>query len=130
MQAGDVLFNLVGASIGRGCVLPDVESEANTNQAVAVVRVNREKVLPEYVLGYMLSPSGLKSILGTSVNTARANLTLEGIRGTRVPVEPLKVQQERVRKIHAVEKLAHRVSQSRGDLIAVKSSFLNQVFTQ
>ena len=129
MQAGDVLFNLVGASIGRGCVLPDVESEANTNQAVAVIRVDREQVLPEYVLGYMLSPSGLKSILGTSVNTARANLSLEGMRSTRVPVEPLEVQRERVRTIENAERFARLISQHRERLGAVESSILNQVFT-
>ena len=129
MQAGDVLFNLVGASIGRGCVLPDVESEANTNQAVAVIRVDREKVLPEYLLGYMLSPSGLKSILGTSVNTARANLSLEGMRSTRVPVEPLEVQQERVRMIETAERFSRLISQHREHLGALKSFILNQVFT-
>ena len=129
MQAGDVLFNLVGASIGRGCVLPDVKSEANTNQAVAVIRVDREQVLPEYVLGYMLSPSGLKSILGTSVNTARANLSLEGMRSTRVPVEPLEVQRARVRTIENAEGFARLISQLRERLGAVKSSILNQVFT-
>lgn len=129
LQAGDVLFNLVGASIGRGCVLPDVESEANTNQAVAVIRVDREQVLPEYVLGYMLSPSGLKSILGTSVNTARANLSLEGMRSTRVPVEALEVQRERVRTIENAEGFARLISQHRERLGAVKSSILNQVFT-
>ena len=129
MQAGDILFNLVGASIGRGCVLPDIESEANTNQAVAVIRVDRKQVLPEYVLGYMLSPSGLKSILGTSVNTARANLSLEGMRSTRVPVEPLKVQRERIRNIANAEGFARLVSQHRERLGAVKASILNQVFT-
>jgi hypothetical protein len=129
MQAGDVLFNLVGASIGRGCVLPDVGSEANTNQAVAVIRVDREQVLPEYVLGYMLSPSGLKSILGTSVNTARANLSLEGMRSTRVPVEPIEVQRERVQTIENAEGFARLISQHRERLGAVKSSILNQVFT-
>ena len=65
MKPGDLLFNLVGASIGRGCILPDVGCEANTNQAVAVIRMDTTKALPEYVLGYMLSPTGLKSILGT-----------------------------------------------------------------
>ena len=129
MQAGDLLFNLVGASIGRGCVLPELGCEANTNQAVAVIRVNQDLVIPEYVLGYMLSPTGLKSILGTSVNTARANLSLEGMRNTRVPVEPMGVQRERVKIIHSSETFAVLVAQHRSDLLAVRTSILNQVFT-
>lgn len=127
MQAGDVLFNLVGASIGRGCVLPELGCEANTNQAVAVIRLDSDKALPEYVLGYMLSPSGLKSILGTSVNTARANLSLEGMRGTRVPVESIAVQKERTRKISDAASFAKLVVEHRKQVAGVTASILNQL---
>jgi type I restriction enzyme S subunit len=127
MQAGDVLFNLVGASIGRGCVIPELGCEANTNQAVAVIRLDTDKVLPEYVLGYMLSPSGLKSILGTTVNTARANLSLEGMRGTRVPVESIAVQRERTQKISDAASLAKLVFEHRKQISGVAASILNQL---
>jgi type I restriction enzyme M protein len=86
---GDILFNIVGASIGRGCILPELGKEANVNQAVAVIRLDKTQAIPEYVLSYMLSPTGLRNILGTSVNTARANLSLEGIRNTLVPLDTL-----------------------------------------
>ena len=63
LQRGDILFNLVGASIGRGCILPEIEKEANVNQAVAVIRLDESIAKPEFVLGHLLSPKGLKDIL-------------------------------------------------------------------
>ena len=129
MQRGDLLFNLVGASIGRGCVLPELGSEANTNQAVAVIRLDTNKALPEYVLGYMLSPSGLKKILGTSVNSARANLSLEGIRNTSVPIEGLEVQKERISQIEGTQRFSELVDVQRERLSDVRNSILNQITT-
>lgn len=127
MKPGDLLFNLVGASIGRGCILPDVDCEANTNQAVAVIRIDTTKALPEYVLGYMLSPTGLKSILGTSVNTARANLSLEGMRSTRVPLEAIEVQRSRISQIQNAESFAELIAENRKQLSRVLVAILNQI---
>jgi type I restriction enzyme S subunit len=127
MQSGDVLFNLVGASIGRGCVFPDVGCQANTNQAVAVIRIDAAKALPEYVLGYMLSPTGLKSILGTSVNTARANLSLEGLRSTRIPLEDITSQKSRVNQIQNCQAFAALIAQHRERLREVAVAILNQI---
>ncbi len=39
LQKNDVLFNIVGASIGRACVY-DLDEEANINQAVCLIRIN------------------------------------------------------------------------------------------
>src|SRR3989442_9867377 len=40
LRKGDILINLVGASIGRSCQITCDIGEANVNQAVAVFRVN------------------------------------------------------------------------------------------
>ena len=56
MKTGDVLLNIVGASIGRvALATPDVEG-GNVNQAVAVIRLNQERMLPKYLMLNLLSP--------------------------------------------------------------------------
>jgi type I restriction enzyme, S subunit len=41
LQENDVLFNIVGASIGRACVY-HLNEEANINQAVCLIRINKD----------------------------------------------------------------------------------------
>ena len=56
LRTGDVLLNIVGASIGRVAVVtPEIEG-GNVNQAVAVIRLNKERMLPKYLMLNLLSP--------------------------------------------------------------------------
>jgi type I restriction enzyme S subunit len=93
--AGDVLVNIVGASIGRAAVVPDEIGEANTNQAVAVIRPRRELIEPKFMLEWFLSPFGQRIVAGQQVNTARANISLSDLRGMHIPC-PGKAEQERL----------------------------------
>lgn len=127
LKPGDILFNIVGASIGRGCIFPDLGKEANVNQAVAVIRLDKTQAVPEYVLGYMLSPTGLKSILGTSVNTARANLCLEGIRNILIPLDALPAQILQVEKIREAEDALGIIEQTRIQLRSVRRMFMIEI---
>jgi restriction endonuclease S subunit len=93
--AGDVLVNIVGASIGRAAVVPSEIGEANTNQAVAVIRPRRELIEPKFLLEWFLSPFGQRIVAGQQVNTARANISLSDLRGMHIPC-PSKAEQERL----------------------------------
>jgi type I restriction enzyme S subunit len=92
INSQDLLINLVGASIGRACIVPQEINDANINQAVAVVKLNKSKILPEFALAYILSETAMKKLLGESVNTARANLSLKNIRDIELPLPSLDSQ--------------------------------------
>lgn len=80
LRNGDILINLVGASIGRACIFESRYTEANINQAVAVVTVKENAPLSGYLLTYILSPIGQEQILGSRVEGARANISLRDVR--------------------------------------------------
>ncbi|SDW10837.1 restriction endonuclease subunit S [Nitrosomonas communis] len=79
LKKGDVLINLVGASIARTAIF-DLELEANINQAVCSIRP-KEQVSPEWLCSYLQLPVNIGRLLGEQVETARANLSLGDIRG-------------------------------------------------
>jgi restriction endonuclease S subunit len=128
LQKDDVLFNIVGASIGRGCVLPELGKPANVNQAVAVIRLDQKMAKPEFILGHLLSPKGMKDILGTAVNTARANISLDSLRKTKIPLPPVKIQIELCERLDALYKAKASVTEQIESICSVRSAFLNQVF--
>jgi type I restriction enzyme, S subunit len=102
VEKGDLLINIVGASIGRACLVPNDIDSANVNQAVCVVRLKSEIVLPDFALACLLSKQAMRNLLSQSINTARANLTLEIIRHIEIPIPPKTVQTELMKKMNEI----------------------------
>ncbi|GAD61331.1 restriction endonuclease subunit S [Aquipseudomonas alcaligenes] len=92
VQEGDLLINLVGASVGRACLAELNGMPANINQAVSVTTLDHSRLLPEIALYQLLVPSMQRVLLGNVVDAARANISLAGIRDLQMLVPPIGVQ--------------------------------------
>ncbi len=77
LKKGDVLFAIVGATIGKVSHY-NYECEANINQAVCAVRLKPE-VDPEYVAAFFQTTIGQQLIERTKRPVARANINLDEI---------------------------------------------------
>jgi type I restriction enzyme S subunit len=119
LRLGDLLVNLVGASIGRSCIFPGYDRPANINQAVAVVTIDKSRLDHVFLSGLLVSERGQQLLLNNRVEGARANISLTDLRELRVPVPPVPLQHEFARRIAAVDKLksAHRASLAKLDAL-------------
>ncbi len=98
LKKGDVLTNIVGASIGRTAIF-DIEETTNINQAVCLIRCLPDKVY-NYYLMYLLNSPFFKNILhANEVNNARANLSLTFFKNLLIPLPKLSKQIEIVETI-------------------------------
>lgn len=87
-----MLINIVGASIGRCAVFYlDVEY-ANTNQAVCVFRPDGEND-SDFLAYYIQNTHTQQRLLGTQVETARANLSLGDFRKFKFVIPESKDEQ-------------------------------------
>ena len=93
LKKGDVLLNLVGASIGRAAIASDELEGANMNQAVALIRLVKDGLDNNFLTNYLLSPETQSTIHGKKVDVARANLSLTDVSEFAVPLPPLLEQQ-------------------------------------
>ncbi len=98
LQKGDILINIVGASIGRCCIY-NLDTVANINQAVCILRPN-ETTIKEYVSYFLQLPKSIERLLGTQSDSARPNLTLEDIRNFKILLPPL-TEQKAIAKVLA-----------------------------
>ncbi len=90
LQKGDVLLNIVGASIGRSCVYDRFES-ANINQAVCLIRPSR--VVNPHWLCTVLNSDPFQTVFDRiKSGGARDNIDLYQVRALRVPFSPPEVQ--------------------------------------
>ncbi|PJE81518.1 hypothetical protein COU58_02050 [Candidatus Pacearchaeota archaeon CG10_big_fil_rev_8_21_14_0_10_32_42] len=90
LKKGDVLIAIVGATIGQISIY-DYDKEANINQAIALVRLKQE-INPEYVKAFMISTLGQKQLDRIKRPVARANINLDEIRGIKIILPSLAIQ--------------------------------------
>lgn len=87
IQAGDILFTIAG-SLGRFALVNEDILPANTNQAVAIIRANREKVLPEYLYTFFLGNWHIDYYTKRVQQAVQANLSLGTIKSLPIPLLP------------------------------------------
>lgn len=92
---GDLLINIVGASIGRMCEFNLDNVVANVNQAVCVFRL-KDKSTKKFI-NYHLQTNKTKKVLsGTQTESARPNLSLADIRGLEFNIPKSKEEQDKI----------------------------------
>ncbi|HUY34891.1 MAG TPA: hypothetical protein VMV69_19245 [Pirellulales bacterium] len=125
VKCGDLLINLVGASIGRSAVYPFADS-ANINQAVGRIRFTKseDEINPRYVASWINTSHAQALILAEQSGQARDNFDLHQLREFLIPsVAPMgqKYIGEKVR--HAERLRAHAQGQKDAFDLAIAGSF-------
>jgi restriction endonuclease S subunit len=109
LRKGDLLTNIVGASIGRTAIF-DSDEKANINQAVALIRLSAE-VNKEYVLAVLNAPAILDVMQESKVDVARANISLKDVSDFPIPFPPKEEQEEIVRRVEGLFKIADKIEE-------------------
>ncbi len=132
LKKGDVLTNIVGASIGRTAIY-DIDDVANINQAVCILRCNSKLINNVFLMNLLNSPFLKKILHDNEVNTARANLSLGFFNKLYVPCPSLEEQEAIVRQLEALraetQKLEAVYQKKIADLEELKKSILQNAFS-
>jgi type I restriction enzyme S subunit len=88
LKEGDLLISIAGV-LGRvGRVSQDV-LPANTNQALAIIRLGKSSELEQsFLFFYLRSPMTMKQIADVNVQAAQANISLQNVRELEIHVPP------------------------------------------
>lgn len=98
VQAGDVLLNITGASIGRVTTAPDSLAGARVNQHVCIIRP-REGLLAPFLAKFLASPDEQARVMNVQVGATRQALTKAMVENWEIPLPPLRVQRRIVAEI-------------------------------
>lgn len=132
LHPGDVLINLVGASIGRSCVVPEDIGEANVNQAVAVISPDPAQLVSDYLMLFLISAPAQGVIQGGKVETARPNISLGDLRKLVLPVPPLEEQRRIIAYLEDLQAKADALrclqNETAAELDALMPSILDRAF--
>lgn len=117
LKFGDILINLVGASIGRSCVFLSDYKPANINQAVCLFRP-RPGIVSGYLGYYLRLPATLNRLLSSQVETARANLSLADIRRLKFALPEDEGEQKAIAE--RLDITTSLIEAKRGKIVALK----------
>jgi restriction endonuclease S subunit len=95
VEDGDVLINITGASVTRCCVVDSTILPARVNQHVAIIRSDRAKILPKYLV-LVLTSNEVKGFLNDIAGTGstRQALTKTHLEDLEIPVPNISKQTE------------------------------------
>lgn len=102
LKEKDVLFSIAGA-LGRTTVVEKNHLPANTNQALAIIRLF-DDVNPYYIASILRGNSITSKIEELKVGVAQSNISLEQLRNLEIPLPPLEIQEQIVKEIEGYEK--------------------------
>ena len=93
VQEKDILYTIAG-TIGRYAMITSSSLPANTNQAVAIIRPDVEKIDPEYLLCYFASINYRHYLSSRIVQAVQANLSLGVLSDS-----PITIPEQRIKDI-------------------------------
>ena len=96
--AGDLLFNITGASIGRCAIVPDSFKTGNVSQHVTIVRPISIDILL-YLHLVLISRHVQKTVMDVQVGVSREGLSIGKLGQFIIPIPPLLEQDRIVTKV-------------------------------
>jgi type I restriction enzyme S subunit len=109
LESNDILFAIAGATIGKCAVVEQIILPANTNQALAIIRLG-EGINVKFVF-YCLQTTAMKEYIAKyNKASAQPNLNLQQISDFRIPFPPLTEQTRIVSILDKFDALTNSIS--------------------
>ena len=134
LNSGDILFVIAGASIGKVAITTADFLPANTNQAVAFIRLSSSYQYATKYIWYFLQSDVVKQLIALSaVQSAQPNLSLEDLGAMRLPLPDqmgcLKITDYLDAKCAEIDRLIAKKEQLVKELESYKKSLIYEVVT-
>lgn len=104
LKKGDILINIVGASIGRAAIF-DIDQIANINQAVALVRTKKDEINILFLIEYLNTKQAMDLYDSMKQGGARDNLSLKNIADLLIPDIPISKQNDFATVVRKINEL-------------------------
>ncbi len=88
LEKNDVLVTIAGANTGRCGFVREIDIPANTNQAVGIIRVDKEKAEPRFIYYFFKQKNTFRYIQTLSAQAAQPNLNLTNLGNIEVKLPP------------------------------------------
>lgn len=130
-REGDVLINSTGeGTIGRSAVVDLASSNMQYDSHIILLRVNREKICPEYISILVNSTYGQNQIvkLKGAKTTTQTELGVSNISRFVIPIPPLAVQEDIARIVRLMNEEIAQLKDTDMIKVQAKAFFEKQIY--
>lgn len=99
----DILFSMAGMVLGKSAVVRKEHLPANTNQALAIIRINQDIALPRFVDYFMRQKSFFNYVNSSTGQSAQPNINLEEIGNLPINTPTLNIQNKIVSILQSID---------------------------
>lgn len=128
LRSNDILFTIAGA-LGRSAIVNNEILPANTNQAVAIIRLKNAEYL-NYIFHYLRGNYVKNLIDKINVSTAQANLNLGQINQFEIPLPPHQEQKKIAEILSTVDDKIEVIDQQIIETQALKKGLMQRLLTK
>ncbi len=94
LQQDDILFSMAGIFLGKNAIVREDFLPANTNQALAIIRLKKDKTTAKFVHYFLRQADVIKKINSMSGQSAQPNINFEEIKSIEINLPDLNTQTE------------------------------------
>lgn len=127
--AGDLLFNITGASIGRCAIVPESFETGNVSQHVTIVRPISNEIL-QFLHLVLMSRHVQKMVMDVQVGVSREGLSIGKFGQFIIPFPPLDEQHRIVAKVNELMALCDRMKTRIVDASALQRKLADVMVAQ
>lgn len=115
LKEGDLLFSIAGA-IGRVAIVTKEMLPANTNQALAIIRIVNEQIYLPYIRLILTSPIVIEQFERKKQGVAQLNLSLKDINEISIP---LPSKEKQIELADLFKKVVNIIYKKKEELLAL-----------
>lgn len=127
-EIGDLMMVCVGATIGKAVLVPPGMDDFSMARSVALIKPDRKKITPEYLLWFFNSESGKRQIKNSSNEAAQAGLYTGKLKEIFIPVPPFELQTQFAQIVEKTEALKAQYQLSLQELENLYGSLSQRAF--
>jgi type I restriction enzyme, S subunit len=94
LEYNDVLITIAGENIGKCGLVRSFHLPANTNQAVGIIKLDKEKVDSKFVYYFFKQSNTFNYIQSSNAQAAQPNINLTSLGLIKINLPPLPIQQK------------------------------------
>lgn len=128
LEKDDILFSIAGA-LGRVAIITEDLLPANTNQALSMLRLKKEKAYPWYVKYFLESDAIRKHIKDVGTQGAQINLSLAQVGNINVPLPSLSEQKQIVDILSIIDTEIKDAEKQFGAIQNLKKGLMDMLLT-
>ena len=126
---GDILITIAGATVGKLAMVNKTHLPANTNQALAIVRTDTNKVNSEFLYYWLHSEYIVREIMNIQTVGAQPNLSLAQIGGFNVVTPSIEEQIKIVNTLKSLDFKLDRMSAKLSVNHSIKKALMQDLLT-